>query len=102
MWIGGTDYLWYRKTTSTGTTYVLVNADSAIKQPAFDQLRLAASLTVVLKRTVIADSLPLNNLTFTDDRSAIPLTPDSVRVRCTLADYRCARSPALGGHRPGR
>jgi dienelactone hydrolase len=96
-WIGGTAYVWYRKTTPTGTTYILINADSALKRPAFDQLRLAQSLTAVLKRTVIADSLPLNNLMFTDDRSAITFTPDSVRFRCTLADYRCAPSPAPAG-----
>jgi hypothetical protein len=43
-WIGRTSWLWYRKTTPTGTAYMLVNADSNQKQPAFDQARLAQSL----------------------------------------------------------
>ena len=101
-WIGGTAYVWYRKTTPTGTAYILVNADSALKRPAFDQLRLAQSLTAALKRPVIADSLPLNNLTFTDDRAAITFMPDSVRFRCTLADYRCAPAPAPSRPDAGR
>ena len=96
-WIGRTSYVWYRKTTSTGTAYLVVNADNAEKQPAFDQVRLASALASYLKRPIVADSLPLNTLTFTDDRASITFTPDSVRVRCTLADYRCAAAPAAGG-----
>jgi dipeptidyl aminopeptidase/acylaminoacyl peptidase len=100
-WIGKTSYLWYRKTTATGTAYVIVNADSAEKRAAFDQARLAAALTGALRRPIIADSLPLNGLTFTDDRATITFSPDSVRYRCTLADYRCGVAPQNGSGQGG-
>jgi dienelactone hydrolase len=101
-WIGRTAWVWYRKTTATGTAYVLLDAEQHERRPAFDQARLAASLTAMLKHPVSADSLPLGNLTFTDDRSAIQFSPDSVRWRCTLADYKCAPSPPAGGQGVGR
>src|ERR1043166_1867928 len=100
-WIGRTPWVWYRKTTPTGTAYVLLDAEQKDRHPAFDQARLAASLTAALKHPVSADSLPLGNLTFTDDRSAIQFSPDSVRWRCTLTDYKCGPSPA-GGQGLGR
>jgi dipeptidyl aminopeptidase/acylaminoacyl peptidase len=93
-WIGKTDFVWYRKATPAGSAYLLVNAETVEKTPAFDQSRIAATLTATLKRTVSADSLPLNNLTFSDDRTSITFTPDSVRYRCTLADYRCSTLPS--------
>ena len=101
-WIGRTSLVWYRKTTATGTAYVVVNAESAEKTPAFDQAQLAQALTTLLKRPIAADSLPLNALTFTDDRTAITFMPDSTRLRCTLADYRCSTLPAGGGQGIGR
>src|SRR5436190_15933208 len=84
-WIGRTTWIWYRKTTPTGFAYVLLDAEQRERRPAFDQARLAGSLAAALKHPVFADSLPLGNLTFSDDRSAITFSPDSVRWRCTLA-----------------
>ena len=89
-WIGETPWLWYRKTTPTGTAYVVVDAEHQQRAPAFDQARLAQALGVATRKPVSPDSLPLNGLTFTNDRSTITFSPDSVRYRCTLADYRCA------------
>jgi dipeptidyl aminopeptidase/acylaminoacyl peptidase len=101
-WIGKTNFVWYRKSTPTGNAYVVVNAENADKQPAFDQMRLAQALTSTLKRPVIADSLPLNNLSFSDDRASITFNSDSTRYRCTLADYRCNTLPPTANQRNGR
>src|SRR5215212_3145485 len=51
-WIGRTNWVWYRKTTPTGTAFVLVDADLQQKAAAFDQPRLARALTAALKRPV--------------------------------------------------
>ena len=101
-WIGATPWLWYRKTTPTGTGFVLVDAEHQQKTPAFDQARLAAALSVATRKPVSPDSLPLNGLAFSDDRATITFSPDSVRYRCILADYRCAVAPAPSGGRGGR
>ncbi len=92
-WIGRSSWLWYRKTTPAGTAYLLVDAETKERQPAFDHARLATTLSTALKRPVTPDSLPFDNLTFTDDRGAMTFVPDSVRWRCTLADYKCEPSP---------
>jgi hypothetical protein len=101
-WIGRTRWLWYRKTTTAGTAYFLVDAEHPERQPAFDQARLASALGKALRRPVSADSLPLGNLSFSDDRHSIQFTPDSLRWRCVLADYTCAPSPAGNGQGLGR
>src|SRR3954463_12347807 len=49
-WIGKTHFVWYQKTTPAGNAYMLVNAESAEKAPAFDHSRLAATLSTTLKR----------------------------------------------------
>jgi len=54
-WIGRTPWVWYRKTTPTGTAYVLLDAEQHERHPAFDQARLAASLTAALKHPVSAN-----------------------------------------------
>jgi dipeptidyl aminopeptidase/acylaminoacyl peptidase len=101
-WIGRTSWFWYRKTTESGFAYMLVDAEHPERRPAFDQARLASALTAALEHPVSADSLPLGNLSFSDDRGAISFSPDSVRWRCTLTDYACARSPARDDQGLGR
>src|SRR5688572_30025184 len=44
-WIPGTSRLWYRKTVPGGNAFVLVDAPSKKKQPAFDHDRIAAALS---------------------------------------------------------
>ncbi len=93
-WVGKTSYVWYRKSTGTGNAYVMVNAETGEKLPAFDHARLAQSLSLTLKRPVNADSLPLAALMFSDDRATMTFNADSGRIRCVLADYRCTEYTA--------
>ena len=44
-WIGKSNRFWYRKSVKGGNEYVLVDAESLAKQPAFDHEKLAASLS---------------------------------------------------------
>ena len=101
-WIGRTSWVWYRKTTGTGTAYMLVDAASKAKQAAFDQARLAAALSTALKRPVSADSLPLDALQFSDARDAITFSPDSTRWRCTVPEYKCEEAPNTAQRFQGR
>src|SRR5580693_8883085 len=43
-WIGESDHFWYSKTVKGGTEFVLVDASSATKKPAFDHDRLANAI----------------------------------------------------------
>ena len=51
-WIQNTNRLWYRKTVKGGYEFVLVDAETKAKGPAFDHARLAASLSTALNRTI--------------------------------------------------
>ena len=50
-WIGSTPWVWYRKTTPTGTAFVLVDAEHRQKRDAFDQARLAQVSSQMPSRT---------------------------------------------------
>jgi hypothetical protein len=43
-WIGESDHFWYSKTVKGGSEFVLVNAATAAKKPAFDHDKLAAAI----------------------------------------------------------
>src|ERR1700754_2464720 len=44
-WINQTNRFWYRKLVKGGSEFVLVDADTLAKTPAFDQERIATSLS---------------------------------------------------------
>ncbi len=92
-WIDSTPRFWYRRTTKAGTEFMLVDADARTSRPAFDKARLAAALASALHRRVDADSLPFTTISFVDHERAIEVTADSARLRCSIADYACARAP---------
>ncbi|MEO8333921.1 MAG: DPP IV N-terminal domain-containing protein [bacterium] len=98
-WIDSTPRFWYRRSTTTGSEFIVADAETKLKRAAFDHGRLAAALTAVLHRPVDSTALPFANITFADREQAVVVTVDTTRLRCGLADYRCAPSPqrARGG-----
>ena len=101
-WIDSTSRFWYRRSTKTGSEFVLVDADTREKRAAFDHTRLAAALTPLLGHSVDPAALPLTTIAFTEGERALVVTADSSPVRCTLADYQCAKlPPRQGGGRGG-
>ena len=48
-WIADTHKFWYRKTVNGGHEFVLVDAESRARGPAFDHAKLAAALASALK-----------------------------------------------------
>src|SRR5919112_520337 len=89
-WIDSTPRFWYRKTTKKGFAFVVVDAESRQKRPAFDHDRLAAALAAVAHRPLEGDALPFNVIRFADHERALLVTVATTRMRCTLDDYRCA------------
>ncbi len=97
-WIDGTHRFYYRRSTASGYEFVMVDADSQRKQPAFDHTRLAESLSRSAGHPYVAGRLPFQAFTFNEALSAISFTIDGARWTCTLSDYVC-RTPELP--RPG-
>src|SRR5579863_4097688 len=56
-WIAG-DRFWYRVLTAQGSEFILVNPAKGTRTAAFDQVKLAASLSAATGQTVNADHLP--------------------------------------------
>ncbi len=97
-WIGSTNRFWYRKTVKGGAEFVVVDAATQEKRPAFDHAKVAAALGG--KATAL--NLPFNDFLFVDDEKAITFTAEGAQWRCTLADYACRKTGATGGGRGGR
>jgi dipeptidyl aminopeptidase/acylaminoacyl peptidase len=103
-WIDSTPRFWYRKSTPTGSAFVVVDAGTRQKRPAFDHARLARALSNALHRPVDGDSLPFNTIDFVDGERAIVVTVRQDRVRCSPDTYTCerARQGDGGQRRSGR
>src|SRR5262245_35336939 len=86
-WIGKTSRFWYRKYVKGGSEFVLVDAESLAKRPAFDHEKLAASLSAAADEKYTALKLPFNNINFVDDEKAIEFDIADARWKCGLTDY---------------
>jgi dipeptidyl aminopeptidase/acylaminoacyl peptidase len=110
--VEGTSRLQYRRTIKGGHEFVVVDAATQQRSPAFDHARLATALSTALNRKVLPNELPFENFTFADGGEAIEFTvrqrPGPAQAgpraepawRCTLEDYRC--QPQQGSGRGGR
>jgi hypothetical protein len=108
-WIEGTTKLWYRKSVTGGSTFVLVDATAGTKAPAFDHARLAAALTAATGTTHSALTLPFTTITWVDNQQTIEFAvtggpaaaaaPGGNRWRCTLTTYDCTRVTGAPGAR---
>lgn len=104
-WIGTTSRFWYRKSVKGGNEFVLVDAETLTKKPAFDHERLAASLSSAAGEKYTALKLPFNAIIFVDNEKAIEFTigeflgfgfgppggATGPRWRCDLSEYSCKK-----------
>src|SRR5207245_8207607 len=94
-WIGKTNRFWYRKSVKGGNEFVLVDAETLIKKPAFDHEKLAVSLSTATGKKYTPVTLPFMTLSFVDNEQAIEFVAETARWRSDLSEYRCQnRGPA--------
>jgi hypothetical protein len=101
--IANTSQFWYRRSVQGGNEFILADAKTAEKKPAFDHTRLANAMSAAANGKFTALTLPFATFSFVDDQKAITFTARGSDWRCELADYSCkktATSPA-GLTRPG-
>ncbi|MGH7504291.1 MAG: DPP IV N-terminal domain-containing protein, partial [Longimicrobiales bacterium] len=91
-WIDDGSRFWYNKTVSGGHAFVLVDAPSLQKGPAFDHARVAAALSDARDTTYTAIRLPFDEITFLDDESALQFEVADSLWRCELTDYGCTKT----------
>jgi dipeptidyl aminopeptidase/acylaminoacyl peptidase len=90
VWIAKTNRFYYRRSVAGGNDFVLVDATTGAKQPAFDHARIAAALGSAKAPAATALTLPFNSFRYVDADSAIDFVADSVSWRCSLREYTCA------------
>ena len=102
-WIGKTSQFWYRRSVQGGNEFVIVDAATKDKRPAFDHAKLADALNAAAQTHVTATSLPFNDITFADDERSIQFVASGFNWRCQIIDYACTRLSAVTvGGRGGR
>ena len=109
-WVENTTRFHYRKTVRGGHQFILVDAETQQKRPAFDHERLAAALSRAASAEYTPLRLPFSAFQFTDGERSIRLTttgPGGVgrggSWTCRLSDYTCAATAGgRGGGRGGR
>ena len=84
-WIRDTETFWYRDQRAGSAEYVLVDAEAAVKAPAFDHARLAEALTGVLDGEVDPTNLPITGIDVV--AGGLLLTAQGNRVELRLDDY---------------
>jgi dipeptidyl aminopeptidase/acylaminoacyl peptidase len=115
-WIDATKVS-YRRSVTGGFEFIVADAATATKMPAFDHARLATAISAAAGGKYTAVTLPFQTFAFADTQAAITFSigggqgragggPPQGAVaaatnswRCTLTDYTCARftPPAQGG-----
>src|SRR5690242_2471456 len=63
-WVGRTHRLYYRRAVKGGHDFILADADTKSKQPAFDHAKIASSLSSATTKTYGALTLPFNGFDF--------------------------------------
>lgn len=94
---GGAGFV-YSTQTPKGREFLLINAERKTQEAAFNQQRLADSLSVVLKREVRPYDLPLRQLRFNEKLDSLNFTIGDARFRLAMRDYSVIKEP----QRPSR
>ena len=119
-WIGESDHFWYARSVKGGSEFVLVDASTGTKKPAFDQEKLAAAINTASGGHYTALTLPFaggggrgaapagrggapaGGLEFLDNERSVGFGVSGFQYKCSLADYTCAKGAALPAAAAGR
>src|SRR5512136_773103 len=95
-WIENTTRFTYRRSVKGGHEFVLVDAETRQKRPAFDHEKLAASLSKLTGRKYTATNLPFNTISFKDGERTLEVRFDGALWTCSVSDLSCTRSEPTG------
>ncbi|HUU15948.1 MAG TPA: DPP IV N-terminal domain-containing protein [Sedimentisphaerales bacterium] len=88
-WLSDNIQFWYRNDLADGVReYIIVNAETGVRQQAFDHERLATKLTEVTGKDIQADRLPIDRLKFGESASELLFTCQGKRWKCDLRTYK--------------
>jgi dipeptidyl aminopeptidase/acylaminoacyl peptidase len=94
----GVDSFWYRRSVEGGHDFVLVNAETQEKKPAFDHTKLAASLSTASGHAYTAITLPFEAFEYKEKQSVVRFFLEKNWWECSLSAYACTN---VGPPAPG-
>ena len=94
-WLGKTDRFWYQVETRTGKDFVLVDPARRLREPAFDQARLAAALSRASGKNYSAAHLPFDAIDLADGGRTLRFAIQDQHWACDLKSYDCSKVAAL-------
>ncbi len=89
-WLSG-DRFWFRDLNANGSEFILVNPANGKLTPAFDQQKLASSLSAATGKTYEGNKLPFQNFSFSDDEKSIYFSANGRQWKCDLRNYQCTQ-----------
>jgi dienelactone hydrolase len=93
-WFHDNTQFWYSNTLRDGAhEFILVDATTGSRTPAFDHARLAMALNKALDKETHADHLPFDAIEFVDDGHAVQFTIDNKKWQCDLSNYEVTAVP---------
>lgn len=87
-WLPG-DKFWYRNLTAQGSEFILIDPVKKSRSAAFDQQKLAASLSTATGKQYQAAMLPFHSFSFSHDQKSITFQADGKHWKCDLQSYQC-------------
>jgi dipeptidyl aminopeptidase/acylaminoacyl peptidase len=100
-WLEGGRF-WYRVLTARGSEFILVNPAKATRSAAFDQEKLALSLSKAAGKDYKAYALPFRSFRFVNDNKSIAFYAEGGEWTCDLQSYQCQKAggqpSATGGN----
>jgi len=92
-WIGDTDTYWYDRETTDGHQFLVVDAATGARRPAFDHTVMATSLAQLGVEDADAADLPFDSIEYSEDLSSISFEADGTGYRCPLDTLKCEAAP---------
>lgn len=83
------DRFWYRVLTAQGSEFILADPAKGTRDAAFDQQKLAVSLSRATGKQYQASMLPFQSFGFSTDGKAIIFQAEGKQWRCNLQTYDC-------------
>ena len=94
-WMSG-DRFWYRNRSARGWEYLIVDAATGARRPAFDHSRLASALSVAADTTYDATKLPFRDIVWVNTEKAIRFSVGrNKNWTCDVTTYACTGPDTL-------
>ena len=91
-WLGNTDLFHYRRQTKTGVEFVIIDAATGMRKPAFDHKKLADVISKLTKEKVSEENLPIANLQISEDINSIKFDLAGKRYEYDPVTGSCTKS----------